>query len=219
MLPTVFLALAVVAPALKEKSEAAPPSPVGTWIVETRDMGGKPQAVTVPETWIFYPDGSPTAGHRGTVTRRGTCVLDDKTSPTALDLTADPGNHRHLCIYRIEGDTLTLNSAGARPTGRPPSSPRSTPRVCSTPSTASGPTARGRDSGRPTTGGLIVSTVVLLAAALGVAAPAPEEKTGPKVGATAPDFTLKDQHGKDRALKELVKDGPVALVFHRSAAW
>ena len=60
-----------------------------------------------------------------------------------------------------------------------------------------------------------------LVAGLGVAlaAPAPEEKTGPKVGATAPDFTLKDQHGKDRALKELVKDGPVALVFHRSAAW
>jgi cytochrome oxidase Cu insertion factor (SCO1/SenC/PrrC family) len=52
-----------------------------------------------------------------------------------------------------------------------------------------------------------------------VAAPPAEEKTGLKVGTKAPEFTLKDQEGKDRALKDLVKDGPVALVFFRSAAW
>ena len=52
-----------------------------------------------------------------------------------------------------------------------------------------------------------------------VAAPAPDEKTGLKVGEKATEFTLKDQAGKDRALKDLIKDGPVALVFYRSASW
>ncbi len=32
-------------------------------------------------------------------------------------------------------------------------------------------------------------------------------------GATAPDFTLSDQHGQELTLSELVQDGPVALVF------
>ncbi len=68
--------------------------------------------------------------------------------------------------------------------------------------------------------GLAVS--VGLCAALGAASaadPAPEEKTGLKVGEKAPAFTLKDQAGKERALKDLLQDGPVALVFYRSASW
>ena len=66
-----------------------------------------------------------------------------------------------------------------------------------------------------------LAAAAVACAALGsaVAAPPPEEKTGPKVGEKAPEFTLKDQDGKDRALKDLLKDGPVALVFYRSAAW
>lgn len=49
--------------------------------------------------------------------------------------------------------------------------------------------------------------------------PAPDEKTGLKVGEKAPDFTLKDQAGTERSLKALLKDGNVALVFYRSASW
>ena len=49
--------------------------------------------------------------------------------------------------------------------------------------------------------------------------PAPEDKTGIKVGDKAPEFKLKDQAGKERALSEFLKDGPVALVFYRSASW
>ncbi len=30
---------------------------------------------------------------------------------------------------------------------------------------------------------------------------------------------LKDQEGSDRSLDELIKKGPVALVFYRSADW
>jgi cytochrome oxidase Cu insertion factor (SCO1/SenC/PrrC family) len=66
---------------------------------------------------------------------------------------------------------------------------------------------------------LAAAAVACAALGAAVAAPPPEEKTGLKVGEKAPEFTLKDQAGKDRALKDLLKDGPVALVFYRSAAW
>jgi hypothetical protein len=46
-----------------------------------------------------------------------------------------------------------------------------------------------------------------------------EDKTGLKVGETAPDFVLKDQVGQEHSLKELRKDRVVALVFYRSANW
>ena len=49
--------------------------------------------------------------------------------------------------------------------------------------------------------------------------PAPEQKTGLKIGTKAPAFTLKDQNGKERELAEFVKRGKVALVFYRSASW
>ena len=46
-----------------------------------------------------------------------------------------------------------------------------------------------------------------------------QNETGLEVGAQAPAFTLKDQDGKEQKLSELTKDGPVAIVFHRSASW
>lgn len=49
--------------------------------------------------------------------------------------------------------------------------------------------------------------------------PAPDEKTGIKVGEKAPDFTLKDQSGKEQSLKDLLKKSNVAIVFYRSADW
>ena len=49
--------------------------------------------------------------------------------------------------------------------------------------------------------------------------PAPAEKTGRKVGEKAPEFKLKDQAGTEHTLAGLLKDGPVALVFYRSASW
>ena len=45
------------------------------------------------------------------------------------------------------------------------------------------------------------------------------EKTGLPIGAKAPAFTLKDQHGKEQTLEEFLKKGKVALVFYRLAAW
>lgn len=48
---------------------------------------------------------------------------------------------------------------------------------------------------------------------------ASQEKTGLPVGQKAPAFALKDQNGKEVSLALLLKSGPVALVFHRSADW
>lgn len=49
---------------------------------------------------------------------------------------------------------------------------------------------------------------------------APETMTGLKVGEKAPDFTLKDQEGKEHSLTSLLaKEGTAVLVFYRSADW
>ncbi len=66
-----------------------------------------------------------------------------------------------------------------------------------------------------------LTACVLFALATGVSAQEENEKRHPgvKVGEKAPGFTLKDQQGKDRSLEELLKQGNVALVFHRSADW
>ncbi|CAN5591100.1 hypothetical protein BH11PLA2_BH11PLA2_52750 [soil metagenome] len=64
----------------------------------------------------------------------------------------------------------------------------------------------------------IVGAMLLTAGFLSAADPAPE-KTGLKVGEKAPDFKLKDQAGKEQMLSTMLKDGPVAIVFYRSASW
>jgi cytochrome oxidase Cu insertion factor (SCO1/SenC/PrrC family) len=46
-----------------------------------------------------------------------------------------------------------------------------------------------------------------------------KDAPGIQVGEKAPPFTLKDQGGKERSLDDLLKGGPVALVFYRSASW
>jgi cytochrome oxidase Cu insertion factor (SCO1/SenC/PrrC family) len=61
--------------------------------------------------------------------------------------------------------------------------------------------------------------VLALAGEYWAAAQAPAEKTGLPIGARAPAFTLKDQHGKERTLAEFLQKGKVALVFYRSAGW
>jgi peroxiredoxin len=47
----------------------------------------------------------------------------------------------------------------------------------------------------------------------------PPPEVGLCVGARAPGFTLKDQNNHDVSLDTLLKKGPVALVFYRSADW
>ncbi len=47
----------------------------------------------------------------------------------------------------------------------------------------------------------------------------PKPEVGLKIGTRAPMFKLKDQNGKEVSLENLLKKGPVAVVFYRSASW
>lgn len=65
---------------------------------------------------------------------------------------------------------------------------------------------------------LIACWFLLPSIAFAVETAAPE-KTGLSIGQKAPAFTLKDQNNRDVSLESLLKKGPVALVFYRSADW
>ena len=66
---------------------------------------------------------------------------------------------------------------------------------------------------------LLTACLVFLTLVARAAEPAAPEKTGLAVGQKALAFTLKDQSDRDVSLESLLKKGPVALVFHRSADW
>ena len=76
-----------------------------------------------------------------------------------------------------------------------------------------------RYNARMTSMRLAGACILLLALAATAAEPASPEKAGLAVGQQAPDFTLKDQNDRDVSLSALLKKGPVALVFFRSADW
>ncbi len=71
------------------------------------------------------------------------------------------------------------------------------------------------------------STVAILAAALIVQVPVGAQprqkidvsKLGPQVGDRVPDFSLKDQNGKDWTLRSIMGPKGAMLVFIRSADW
>lgn len=65
----------------------------------------------------------------------------------------------------------------------------------------------------------VSAAAFLLGTSARAAEPAAPEKTGLAIGQKAPAFTLKDQGGRDVSLDALLRKGPVALVFHRSADW
>jgi hypothetical protein len=44
-------------------------------------------------------------------------------------------------------------------------------------------------------------------------------RTGPGIGERVPDFSLPDQHGRIRSLKDLTGPNGLLLVFSRSADW
>ncbi len=67
--------------------------------------------------------------------------------------------------------------------------------------------------------GTLGGTWLLLALAANAAEPAAPEHTGLGVGKKAPAFALQDQNSRNVTLDFLLKKGPVALVFFRSADW
>jgi cytochrome oxidase Cu insertion factor (SCO1/SenC/PrrC family) len=68
-----------------------------------------------------------------------------------------------------------------------------------------------------------IPSMIVLAIAL-LTAPAfalelEDDFPGLQVGEQAPAFTLKDQKNQDISLEDLIKEQPIAIVFHRSASW
>ena len=105
------LALAVGAPALKEKDK--PPTIIGEWTIEESTVGGRPAQPAPPgisaNRWVFRADGSRAiVGPDGQEVVGGQFVADPKTGNLDLDSTGQ-GNGSYLCLYKLEGDTLTLN--------------------------------------------------------------------------------------------------------------
>jgi peroxiredoxin len=66
---------------------------------------------------------------------------------------------------------------------------------------------------------LCTLAAVMLSTGLQATGEAPTERTGTQIGQHAPLFTLKDQNNQAVSLGEMLKKGPVALVFVRSADW
>lgn len=64
-----------------------------------------------------------------------------------------------------------------------------------------------------------LAAFVLLAGNLRSTAEDAAPPKGIAVGQIAPEFTLKDQNGRDVSLTDLRKKGPVAVVFIRSVEW
>ena len=64
-----------------------------------------------------------------------------------------------------------------------------------------------------------IFAITLASVSAAAAAEAAPQEVGLSVGARAPGFTLKDQNNHDVSLDALLKKGPVALVFYRSADW
>jgi peroxiredoxin len=67
--------------------------------------------------------------------------------------------------------------------------------------------------------GLWLLAAALLAAHVEAAEEAPPAEIGLRIGERAPNFTLQDQNSREVSLESLLKKGPVAVVFIRSADW
>jgi peroxiredoxin len=67
--------------------------------------------------------------------------------------------------------------------------------------------------------GLFLLAAAVFSTSLGAADEASPDDPGLPIGQRAPAFTLKNQGGKEVSLEALLKKGPVAVVFYRSADW
>lgn len=101
------LALAVGAPALKEKDR--PANLVGEWVIAECTVGGKPSpAGPSPNRWVFKADGSrQILGAKGQEIVGGSYTADPKGGTLDLKSTGAP-EAPYLCRFKVDGDTLTL---------------------------------------------------------------------------------------------------------------
>jgi uncharacterized protein (TIGR03067 family) len=113
------VAIAVGAPGEKDNKEG--PSIVGEWKGEKAVRGG--QEVAVPEggiTVTFTSDGKVkivTGGKERD--EHGTYTVNTKKNPAEIDLTPPKEDAKHLGLFKIDGDTLTLCLSDKGGTERP----------------------------------------------------------------------------------------------------
>jgi uncharacterized protein (TIGR03067 family) len=102
------LAVVVAAPALKDKEK--PPALVGEWEIVEFTVGGKPSGPDrTPNHWVFRADGSRAIHDQGGKQLvDGTYTADPKTGNLDFD-SGSAINGQYLCLYKLDGDTLTLN--------------------------------------------------------------------------------------------------------------
>jgi uncharacterized protein (TIGR03067 family) len=111
--------LTVGAPGEKDKKDG--PAIVGEWSGEKAVRGG--QEVAVPDggiTVTFTADGKVkivTGGKERD--EHGTYTIDAKKSPAEIDLTPPKEEGKHLGIFKIDGDTLTVCLGDKGGTERP----------------------------------------------------------------------------------------------------
>lgn len=117
MLHTVLLALVVAAPVVKEKPKPPAASVVGEWAIESAVVGGNPSADN-PNRWAFNADGSRTIRNGDQTLVQGTYAADLKANPPTLDLEPGAADGGYPCIFRLDGDVLTIN-VGWQKTDRP----------------------------------------------------------------------------------------------------
>ena len=102
------LVLSLGAPALKEKPR--PTTIVGEWVAEHLTVGGRDAPPKTEIRWVFSADGERSIINNGQRYVQGRYTTDPKALPATLDLDPDKGPaNSYACIYKIDGDTLTLN--------------------------------------------------------------------------------------------------------------
>jgi uncharacterized protein (TIGR03067 family) len=113
------LVLTVGAPGEKDKKDG--PSIVGEWKGEKAVRGG--QELPIPDggiTVTFTADGKVKIVQGGKEREEhGSYKVDAKKSPAEIDLTPPKEEGKHIGIFKIDGDTLTICMSDKGGTERP----------------------------------------------------------------------------------------------------
>jgi uncharacterized protein (TIGR03067 family) len=84
----------------------------GDWELVSFSIGGKRTDVAPGEvTFTVKGDRLSCVNHRGE-TRHYSVTLHPSRRPAAMDLKGGRQRELHLCVYKLEGDTLTLACRG-----------------------------------------------------------------------------------------------------------
>lgn len=103
-----MLSITIAAPALKDWTTPVP-TIVGEWAVENVTVNAQ---MTQPSSdrWVFTANGSQSIHAGGKVIVSGSYFSDRKTDPPSLDIVREPGKGpSNLCVFHLDGDTLTLS--------------------------------------------------------------------------------------------------------------